>query len=155
MYSSTLILLLSQLFFSFYASTTPIPAPSSCKPSTSIVPSEVRKFYLQVDGSAEGEPELQVAWEFPSSSKNLGHLVLSDGMMTAPLLNYSNSNGAGRLGNQKDQFSAIQANDPNSFDSLTFTGTSQKTSPAFDIKNICSLEGQQVQTLVPRNDTSE
>ncbi|MCJ1234688.1 hypothetical protein MMC14_002651 [Varicellaria rhodocarpa] len=154
MSSTILCLLLSHLFFSFLVSSAPLPVVSTCTPSTSSIPHDIRKFRLQVDGSAEGEPELQIAWEFPRNRQSPGHLVLSDDPMTAPLLNFLNGNGGGKLCNQRDLCSDLQAfNDPNSFDSLAFTGGDQNARPAFAIKNICDLEGQPAQILVPRNDT--
>ena len=156
MHSTALFVLLSQPFFTFHASSSPIPAPSTCIPSTSKIPLSVSKFYLQVDGSAEGQPELQIDWESPSTPKSPGHLVLGEDTMTAPQLSFNNKNGGGKLCNQRGLCSALQAfNDPNSFDSLTFTAGNQMASPAFEIKNICTLEGQQAQILVPRNDTSK
>ncbi|KAL9118347.1 MAG: hypothetical protein Q9187_005111 [Circinaria calcarea] len=153
MHSSILFLLSLPLLALTAPTPYPFPATSNCTPATAI-PERIQGFYLQVDGSAEGQPELQIAWERPQNPKSPGHFILSDTPMTSPLLDFLNGNNGGKLCNQGDLCSNLDARSgKDQFQGFSFNGGDQNAKPAFMVVPICSSEGEPVYALKPRSDS--
>lgn len=138
---------------SLLVTSAPLLTPRTCALPTSI-PLDVYSFSLRVDGSAEGAPELYIAWSKPQDPESPGKFVLSTTAMTHPLLNFYNGNGGGDLCNEGDLCSDLDAiSDYDQFQGFSFNGGDQNRKPAFQVAAICDLEDEGVYVLQPRSDS--
>ena len=154
MHTSTFLSLLASLPF-ILPNPIPVPAPSpaTCTPPSTI-PLDISAFRPQVDGSAEGMPELQIAWENPQFPESPGHFVLSDTPMTEPILSFLNGNDGGKLCDLGDLCSDLdKKSGKDQFQGFSFNGRDQNAKPAFEVVGICDSEGEAVYALKPRDDS--
>ena len=151
MHLSTLSALAVIGSLSLLVTSAPLLAPRTCVLPTTI-PRDVYSFSLRVDGSAEGAPELYIAWSTPETPESPGKFVLSTTAMTHPLLNFYNGNDGGDLCNEGDLCSDLDPiSGPNEFQGFSFNGGDQNHTPAFQVAAVCDLEGEGVYVLQPRS----
>ncbi|KAL8796202.1 MAG: hypothetical protein Q9195_001536 [Heterodermia aff. obscurata] len=131
----------------------PTTRRAACTPPSTI-PRDIYNFSLRVDGSSEGQPELEINWEQPSFPTSPGHFILSTTEMTNPLLTFLNGNEGGKLCDQGDLCSDL---DPQSgddeFQGFSFNGQDQNALPAFQVYGICDSENNPTYALKPRSDS--
>ena len=134
MYTSTpSILTILTLLSAATASPTTRRAAQACTPPSTI-PRDIYNFSLRVDGSSEGQAELEINWEQPNFPTSPGHFILSTTEMTSPLLTFLNGNEGGKLCDQGDLCSdlGVKSGD-DEFQSFSFDGQDQNALPAFQV----------------------
>ena len=131
--SAPSILALLTLLSAATASPTTRRATQDCTPPSTI-PRDIYNFSLRVDGSSEGQPELEINWEQPNFPTSPGHFILSTTEMTNPLLTFLNGNEGGKLCDQGDLCSdlGVKSGD-DEFQSFSFEGQDQNALPAFQV----------------------
>ena len=133
--SAPSVLTLLTLLSAATASPTSRRAVQACTPP-STTPLDVYNFSLRVDGSSEGQAELEINWEQPNLPTSPGHFVLSNTEMTSPLLTFLNGNEGGKLCDQGDLCSdlGVKSGD-DEFQSFSFNGQDQNALPAFQVSS--------------------